>query len=164
MQNKKVSIYAIIIAIYTAISLLMGSLSFGMIQIRIAELLLVLCLYDSKFIIPVTLGCFVTNLIGIINGLNPLVLDLIVGTLATLISGLCVYYFRNIRFYGMPLLSLLLPVIINGVMVGIELSFYFSMSPFILMIYVGLGELASVTILGLLLYKPIGKAIKPYME
>lgn len=164
MQNKKVSIYAIIIAIYTAISLLMGSLSFGMIQIRIAELLLVLCLYDSKFIIPVTLGCFVTNLIGIINGLNPLVLDLIVGTLATLISGLCVYYFRNIRFYGMPLLSLLLPVIINGVMVGIELSFYFSMSPFILMIYVGLGELVSVTILGLLLYKPIGKAIKPYME
>ena len=164
MQNKKVSIYAIIIAIYTAISLLMGSLSFGMIQIRIAELLLVLCLYDSKFIIPVTLGCFVTNLIGIINGLNPLVLDLIVGTLATLISGLCVYYFRNVRFYGMPLLSLLLPVIINGVMVGIELSLYFSMSPFILMIYVGLGELASVTILGLLLYKPIGKAIKPYME
>lgn len=164
MQNKKVSIYAIIIAIYTAISLLMGSLSFGMIQIRIAELLLVLCLYDSKFIIPVTLGCFVTNLIGIINGLNPLVLDLIFGTLATLISGLCVYYFRNIRFYGMPLLSLLLPVIINGVMVGIELSFYFSMSPFILMIYVGLGELVSVTILGLLLYKPIGKAIKPYME
>lgn len=164
MQNKKVSIYAIIIAIYTAISLLMGSLSFGMIQIRIAELLLVLCLYDSKFIIPVTLGCFVTNLIGILNGLNPLVLDLIVGTLATLVSGLCVYYFRNIRFYGMPLLSLLLPVIINGVMVGIELSLYFSMSPFILMIYVGLGELASVTILGLLLYKPIGKAIKPYME
>ena len=52
-------------------------------------LLLVLCLYDSKFIIPVTLGCFVTNLIGIINGLNPLVLDLIVG------------YIDNLPYEGM---------------------------------------------------------------
>lgn len=164
MQNKRVSIYAIIIAIYTAISLLMGSLSFAMIQIRIAELLLVLCLYDSKFIIPVTLGCFVTNLIGIINGLNPLVLDLIIGTLATLLSGICVYRFRNIRFHDLPLLSLLMPVLINGVMVGLELHLYFPMNVFMLMVYVGLGELVSVTILGILLYKPIGKAIKPYME
>ena len=164
MQSKTVSRYAIIIAIYTAISLLMGSLSFSMIQIRIAELLLVLCLYDKKFIIPVTLGCFVTNLIGIINGLNPLVLDLIVGTLATLISSICVYKFRNIRFFDLPLISLFIPVLINGVMVGLELSLYFSMNAFMLMIYVGLGELVSVTILGILLYKPIGKAIKPYME
>lgn len=164
MQNKTVSKYAIIIAIYTAISLLMGSLSFGMVQIRVAELLLVLCLYDKKFIVPVTLGCFVTNLIGIINGLNPLVLDLIIGTLATLLSGICVYKFRNIRFRDLPLLSLIIPVIINGVMVGLELCLYFPMNAFMLMLYVGLGELISVTILGMLLYKPIGKAIKPYME
>lgn len=164
MQSKTVSIYAIIIAIYTTISLLMGSLSFGVIQIRVAELLLVLCLYDKKFIVPVTLGCFVTNLIGIINGLNPLVLDLIIGTLATLLSAIFVYKFRNIRFYDLPLLSLLIPVLINGVMVGLELSLYFSMNIFMLMLYVGLGELVSVTILGILLYRPIGKAIKHYME
>ena len=56
MENRKIAVYGIIIATYTAISLLMGSFSFGMVQIRIAEVLLVLCLYDYKFIIPVTLG------------------------------------------------------------------------------------------------------------
>lgn len=164
MENKKIPIYALIIALYTAISLLMGSLSFAMIQVRLAELLLVLCLYDKKFVIPVTLGCFVTNLIGIINGLNPLILDLFVGTLATLLSGLCVYRFRNLKIHNIPLLSLLLPVIINGVMVGIELCLYFPMNLLLMMLYVGLGEFVSVTILGVLLYKPIGKAIKPYIE
>lgn len=164
MKNKNIPIYALIIALYTAISLLMGSLSFAMIQIRVAELLLVLCLYDKRFIIPITLGCFVTNLIGIINGLNPLVLDLIIGTLATLLSGICVYRFRSIKFHELPLISLLLPAIINGVMVGMELYFYFPMNPFLLMLYVGMGELISVTLLGILLYKPIGKAIKPYIE
>ena len=163
MANRRIAIYGIIIATYTAISLLLGSLSFGMVQIRVAELLLVLCLYDKKYIIPVTLGCFVTNFIGIINGLNPLVIDLVIGTLATLLSGMCVYYFRKITILKTPLLSLIAPAIINGVMVGIELSFYFPMNILALMLYVALGELISVTLLGILLYKPIGKAVEGYI-
>lgn len=164
MKSRKISLYAIIITIYTVISLLFGSFSFGMIQIRVAELLLVLCLYSKKLILPVTLGCFVTNFVGIINGLNPLVIDIVVGTLATFISSYCVYYFRNIKIFGLPLLSLVLPVLINGVMVGIELAFYFQINVLLLICYVALGEFISVTLLGLLLYKPIGKAIKLYME
>lgn len=164
MQNKKLTVYAIIIATYTAISILMGSFSFGMIQIRIAELLLVLCLYSKKYIIPITLGCFVTNLIGIINGLNPLIIDLFVGTLATFLSGICVYYFRNNKVFDKPLLSLFLPVLINGIIVGLELNLYFSINIFLLMIYVGVGEFISVTILGVILYKPIGKAVRKIAE
>lgn len=164
MANRRFAIYGAIIAIYTVVSMLLGSLSFGMLQIRAAEVLLVLCLYDKKFVLPVTAGCFVTNFIGIINGVNPLIMDLLVGTLATFISGKCVYYFRNIRWFNLPILSLLIPAIINGIMVGAELSFYFSMSPIILMIYVGLGEFLSVSVLGLLLFIPIGKAIKQYID
>lgn len=164
MANRKLAIYGIIISIYTAISLLMGSFSFGVIQIRIAEVLLVLCLYDKRFILPITLGCFVTNFIGVINGLNPLIMDLIVGTLATLLSCICVYVFRNIKLFNLPLLSLFLPSLINGIMVGIELSLYFSMNVILLIVYVGIGELISVMVLGLLLYKPMGKAIKLYLE
>lgn len=164
MENKKIAIYGIIVATYTAISILLGSFSFGMVQIRVAELLLVLCLYSKKFILPVTLGCFVTNFIGIINGFNPLVIDIVVGTLATLLSAYCVYYFRSIKLFNLPLISLLLPALINGVMIGIELAFYFPMNILYLIFYVGIGEFISVTILGLLLYKPIGKAIEPYVE
>lgn len=164
MKNKVIATYGIIIASYTAISLLLGSFSFGLMQIRIAELLLVLCLYDKGFILPVTLGCFVTNIIGVINGMNPLVIDVIVGTLATFISSICIYIFRNVKFFNLPILSLLLPTIINGIMIGIELSFYFQINVFLLIFYVAIGEFISVTVPGLLLYRPIGKAIKPYIE
>lgn len=164
MENRRIAVYGIIIATYTAISLLMGSFSFGMVQIRIAEVLLVLCLYDYKFIIPVTLGCFVTNLIGIISGMNPLFMDLFIGTIATLISAICVYYLRNIRYKNLPLLSLLLPAIINGIFVGAELAFYFPMNIWILMAYVGIGEFLSVTVFGLIIYKPMGRAIEQYLK
>lgn len=164
MENKKVALYSVIIAAYTAISLLMGSFSFGMIQIRIAEVLLVICLFDKQFILPITLACFVTNLIGVISGFNPLIMDVIIGTLATFISAISVYYLRDITFKGLPILSLFLPTIINGVLVGIELSFYFPMNILMLIIYVGLGEFVSVTLLGLILFKPIGKTIKQYLE
>lgn len=164
MQNKRIALYGIIIAAYTSISLLLGSFSFGMMQIRIAEILLVICLYDKKFILPITLACFVTNLIGIMNGLNPLIIDLIIGTLATLLSAICVYYFRNIKFHNLPVLSLFIPSVINGLLVGIELAFYFQINTWLLMLYVGIGEFISVTIFGLLLYKPIGRAIEHYLE
>jgi len=164
MKSRLLTTYAIIISTYTAISLLLGSFSFGVVQIRIAEALLVLCLYDKKYIVPITLGCFVTNFIGIINGLNPLIMDLIIGSLATLLSGFAVYYFRNIMLFNHPLLSLFLPALINGVMVGIELAFYFPVSIPLLIGYVGLGEFVSVSIFGLLIYKPIGRAISKIVE
>lgn len=164
MSNKRLALYGIIISSYTAISLLLGSFSFGMIQVRVAEVLLVLCLYDKKYILPVTLGCFVTNFIGVINGLNPLIIDLIIGTLATYLSGVAVFYFKNIKLFNLPIISLLLPALINGIMIGTELAFYFPVNIFLLIIYVAVGELLSVTILGLILYKPIGRAIEGYME
>ena len=162
MVNKKIAVYGIIVATYTAISLLMSSFSFGIIQIRVAEALLVLCLYDKQYILPITIGCFVTNLVGIVMGTNLMIIDLFIGTLATFLSGICVYCFAKIEIGNIPLLSLLLPAIINGIMVGMELHFYFPVNIFLSMVYVGLGEFVSVTILGLLIYRPIGRAIKSY--
>lgn len=164
MLNRKIAFFALIISAYTAISLLFGSFSFGSVQIRLAESLLVFCLYDKKFIVPITLGCFLTNLLGLIYGFNPLVLDLLIGTFATFLSGVCVYYFRNIKTLNIPLLSLLLPAVINGIFVGLELSLYFSINVFVLMTYVAIGEFLSVTIIGGLIYKPIGRVIKQYLE
>ena len=164
MENKKISLYAIIIASYTCISMLLGTFSFGMIQIRIAELLLVLCLEDLKYVLPVTLGCFLTNLIGILNGSDPMLLDLLVGTLATLLSALCVYLFKDFKLFNKPILSLLMPVIINGVMVGLELSLYLNLNTLLMMLYVAVGEFISVTILGLLLYEPILKSINHFRQ
>jgi len=164
MANKKLAVYALIIAIYTALSLLLGSFSFGLIQIRIGELLLVLCLANKRFILPITLGCLLTNTIGVLSGMNIMSLDIVVGTLATYLSGICVYAFKDIKLFNRPILSLFLPSIINAVLVGLEIHFYLSVNLVLSMVYVGLGELVSLTLLGSILYKPILKGISAYIE
>lgn len=164
MNIKRIVEYGVIIATYTVVSLLLGSFSFSMIQVRLSEVLVLLCLYHKKFIIPVTIGCLFTNIIGVFNGLNPIVTDIIFGTLATLLSCIAVYYFRNVKLFNLPLLSLFLPTVINGVIIGIELSYYFNISVLLLISYVSLGEFISVTLLGLLINKPLGNILKAYLD
>lgn len=53
-----------------AVSLALAPLSFGPIQIRIAEAMTLLPILFPEAIAGVTLGCFLTNLIGAILGVN----------------------------------------------------------------------------------------------
>ena len=160
MANKKIAIYGLIIAVYVTLSLTLGNLAYGLVQVRLSELLLVLCLYDKEYILPVSLGCFLTNVIGVLDGMNPFILDIFIGTLATFLSAILVYLCRKISWFDKPILSLLLPVIVNGLMVGKEISVYLEINFYLSFFYVALGELLSVTILGLIVYKPLGKAIE----
>ena len=59
-------ISAVIAALYAAVSLALAPLSFGPIQIRIAEAMTLLPILFPEAIAGVTLGCFLTNLIGAI--------------------------------------------------------------------------------------------------
>ncbi len=112
-----------IAAVYTAVSLALAPISFGSIQIRIAEALTILPLIYEPAIFGVTAGCFLTNLIGAATGVNPTgFLDAFVGTLATFLAAECTYHFRERRYRGIPVLSILMPVVFNFVFVGIELG------------------------------------------
>lgn len=160
MKNKELAKNALIIAVYVAVSMSLLSLSFGPIQVRLAEALMVLCLKDKKYINTLTLACFVTNLVGFMNGLNPMFVDLVVGTLATYIAAVLMFKTKDILTLNKPIIALLMPALINGIMVGLELSFYFELPFLINFIYVAVGEIISVTIVGLLIYKPLIKALE----
>lgn len=138
-------------ASYVVLSLVMGSFSFGLVQIRISELLMVLALKDREYIMPLTLGCLLSNLLGVMSGMDVMVMDILLGSIATLISGILVYLFRDIRLHGKPLLSLLMPPLVNGLIVGLELHLILEIDFFLAFLYVFMGELVAVTILGLLL-------------
>ena len=86
---------------------------------------MVLCIFDKKFIYSLTFACFVTNIYGVMNGMDYFMLDIIFGTLATLLSGILMYKLRNIRYKGLPLLSFVMPAVFNGIIVGAELTYYF---------------------------------------
>ena len=73
MNTQKMVRIAMIAAIYTAICFVPGlsMIAFGQIQVRIAEALTLLPLLDKRAIAGVTLGCFLTNLLGAMLGINP---------------------------------------------------------------------------------------------
>ena len=106
----------------------------------------------------VVLGCFLANLLG------STIVDVIFGTLATLLACLVTYKLRNIRFKGLALAASLPPVVFNAVIIGIEIAVMFpdpsSSAPLWLAcvtngISVGIGELISCTVLGVLLVRII---------
>jgi len=161
MKTNKLTLYGMVIAITVVLNILFGVLSFGVVQIRISEILLVLCLFDKNFVFPLTIGCLLSNLIGFVLGTNVLPLDVIFGTIATLISCLLMIRLKNIVVLKRPLLSLLVPPIVNGIVIGLELAIYLSPNSetlkylLIYGTYVFIGEFISETILGFVFYKNI---------
>ena len=168
MKIKEITLVGIIVAIYVCLCLVMGNFSYGPLQIRIAEVLMILCIFDSRFILPLTLGCFLANLLGLLMGLNYLTLDVVFGSVATLISGILMYRFKDIKFRNREILSMIIPGIVNGIVIGTELALYTSNGVNISLfmtyfVYIFVGEILSTLFLGLLLYKPL-KDISSYIN
>ena len=63
--------------------------------------------FGTTNIIGISVGCLITNIVGVFSGTNILGwMDVIFGTLATLSAGFLTYTFRNIKFKGLPILLL----------------------------------------------------------
>ena len=150
---------AVIAAVYVVLCLVLAPFSYGAIQVRIAEALCLLPVFGAEYIIGVTLGCFLANLFG------STIIDVIFGTLATLLACLVTYRLRNLRLKGLAIPASLPPVLFNAVIVGIEITVFFTdysamSAPLWLLcltngITVGIGELVSCTVLGVALVKLI---------
>ena len=106
--------------------------------------------FGAEYIVGVVLGCFLANLLG------STIVDVIFGTLATLLACLVTYKLRNVRFKGLAIAASLPPVLFNAVIIGIEIAVMFpdptSSAPIWLAcitngISVGIGELISCTCL-----------------
>jgi len=119
-DNKKkirLVVYSgIIAALYVVLTLPMAQFAFGPIQFRLAEVLAVLPAFSAGFIPGVSLGCFLANLLNPGN-LGPV--DIIGGTLATLIAGLL----SKLIGKKNKILGIIPPVIVNGLIVGGYLPF-----------------------------------------
>lgn len=157
MSTRQMVTAAMIAAVYCAVSVCLLPLSFQAIQVRIAEALTLFAVFGPTGIIGVTLGCAMTNAIGIATGANILgVLDLFFGTAATLIAALMSYGLRNMRTFGLPIAASLPPVLVNAVIIGGELCYVISggWNPGIFLInalQVGAGQALSCCVLGVLL-------------
>ena len=147
---------AVIAAVYVVVCLVLAPFSYGAVQVRVAEALCLLPVFGAEYIVGVTLGCFLANLLG------STVVDVVFGTLATLLACLVTYKLRDIRVKGLAIPASLPPVVFNMIIVGaFEITFFFSdgapsaMLAVFNAVTVGIGELISCTVLGVALVKLI---------
>ena len=112
---------AVIAAVYVVVCLVLAPFSYGAVQVRVAEALCLLPVFGAEYIVGVTLGCFLANLLG------STVVDVVFGTLATLLACLVTYKLRDIRVKGLAIPASLPPVVFNMIIVGaFEITFFFS--------------------------------------
>lgn len=133
---------SLIAAIYVVLVFAFLEFSFKEIQFRIAEILLILLLFDKKSIVGLTLGVVIANFF------SPMLLfDLTLGVVASIISFLLIVLFKN-----KPYIGLLFPAIVNGLIIGAGLSLVFNLPYLITALTVFIGEFVVVYVLGLPLY------------
>ena len=139
-HTKNLVRLALVAALYAALTLALPGLSFGAIQFRFSEILVLLCFYRKDYSISLILGCFISP---------RALMDMIFGTLATAIAVIPMFYIKNIW------LASLLPVVSNGIIIAIELLVCYGSEPpvWFNMLTVGAGELVVVTVIGCVLFK-----------
>ena len=155
--TKRLTRTAIIAAIYAVVTIAIAPFSYGNIQFRVSELLVLLALFDPLYIGGLTLGCFIANLLGP-NG----IMDVIFGTLATFISVYAIYLTgRLIKNNKVKLIiASIWPTIFNGLIIGWMLNKLYGL-PLVLSIgEVALGEFVVITIIGVPLFLLAGDRFK----
>jgi len=135
---------AVVAALYAGLAYAGWGVGFGGWQFRCAEALTLLPALTPAAIPGLTIGCLLFNLSSPLG-----LVDIVFGTLATLLAAICTYWLRNIRLKGLPLLSALMPVLFNGVVVGLILKLTIGLPFWLTMGQIALSELLICFALGL---------------
>lgn len=142
---------AIIAAIYFVLTLLCAALglSSGVIQVRLSEMLCILPIFTASAVPGLTLGCLCSNLFT-----GAIWQDIVFGTLATALGTLGAYFLRKLP-YLTPLPTLLANTLIIPLVLAYGYGFEGGIPYF--MLTVGIGEVISAYLFGILLYLALKK-------
>ena len=138
---------ALIAALYAALTLLLAPISYGEVQIRLAEALTLLPIVLPEAVPALAIGCLLANLLG-----GCTIFDVVFGTLATLLAAACTRLLKK-HF----LLAATMPVLFNGVIVGAVVHFaYAPVIPLPLcMLSVAAGEAVACFVAGPLVLRAL---------
>ena len=160
-KTKKLVMTSLVAAIYAVLTLVLGAISYGPIQFRIAEIIVLLAFIKKDYIWGLTIGCFLANVIGPYGA--P---DIIFGTTATFLSVYAIYLTGKVmkgKKYAI-LIASIWPTLINAIIIGFMLNIFVGMPLILSMIQVGFGEFVVISIIGVPLYKIIGKKYIKLLE
>ena len=150
MEKNKVNvkflvITAMVASVYMVMTLAIAPLSFGLVQVRFSEMLMLLAFFDQKYAPGLILGCFLANCFSPFG-----IMDVAFGTGCTAAA-----MFFMTRF-AKSLFGASLWVVFCNAFIGIEL-YLFGSPLWLSMAMVALGEFLSVSVCGVTLMKMIMK-------
>lgn len=135
-STRSLCLSAIIAALYAVLTMFLPALSYGAWQCRVSEAMTLLPVVLPQAIPGLFVGCLVANLLSPVG-----VLDIVFGSLATLLAAVGAYALRN-----KPILAAACPVVANGVIVGATLAYVYALPLWLTMFQVAAGEVLAVLI------------------
>lgn len=144
MRNKNTAFLtqaAMIAAIYVVLTFVFAPISFGEVQVRIAEMLTILPIFTPAAIPGLFVGCIIGNITG-----GAVLPDIIFGSIATLIGAAGTYALRRCH----RMIAVLPPIAANSVIVPFVLRGAYGVPlPIpVLILSVAAGEIISCAVLG----------------
>ena len=152
MKSKKLVFIcqaAVIAALYVVLTYVFSAFASGVIQVRVSEALTILPAFTPAAIPGLVIGCLLSNTLT-----GCVLLDIIFGSVATLIGSLGSYALRR-HTWLVPIP----PIVSNMIIVPFVLRFAYGATdafPFMIAT-VGAGEIISCYLLGMILYGALKK-------
>jgi Predicted membrane protein len=142
---RMIAITGITAAVYMAATLAIAPLSYGAIQLRFSEIMVLLAFIDPAYAAGLILGCAMSNLFSTVG-----MIDVIFGTLGTVVAVIGIIKSKKLFVATLwPTVSMLIVTV--GICIGTGLPYVPTL------ITVMLGEFAVVTCLGYPIFKTIMK-------
>ena len=132
---------AVIASLYVVLTLVFAPVSFGLVQVRVAEVLTILPMFTPSAVVGLFIGCLLANLIG-----GAVVWDILLGSLATLIGAVFAYVLRFNRWL-VPIPA----VVSNSLIIPVVLRYGYGMTEFpywLMALYIAVGEVIGCYIFG----------------
>lgn len=123
----------LIAGLYVAITFLLAAISYGPIQVRVAEGLTLLPMLYPEAIPGLFLGVLLANMLGPYGAV-----DIVFGSLTTLIAAVVTYRFR---FTPIAYLS---PIVLNAFLVSLYLYAFFLIPYWPTVLTIGIGQAIAV--------------------
>ena len=141
---------AMIAAIYVVLTIVFAPISFGQVQLRIAEALTILPVFTPAAVPGLFIGCLIGNILG-----GAVLPDIIFGSIATLIGAYFTWRLKEKK----PYIAVLPPILSNTIIVPFILRYAYGIFVPVplLMLTVGLGEIMGCGVLGTALYYGLHK-------
>jgi len=149
MKTKNLTMASLIATLYVVLTLLsrVFGLDSGAIQMRFSEALCILPVFTASAVPGLFIGCLLSNIL-----LGNLFWDVVFGSIATLLGAIGTRMLRK-----KPCLAVLPPIISNTLIIPFVLAYVYNLKEGIpyFMLTVGIGEILSCGVLGMILYSAL---------